>query len=173
MPLMLPDLLPAIHLYKLLPLFFAAPKHTHVKKFVTRKLCRPPKPSLERRRTNSIPQTAPLTPRSFITRFIILRHPLAQSFEPQCHPSSKAIQATSIFISSEIRWKTQNRIKRRSHWPGPPLRGRMGFQACRTDDVSLMAQALSLAAKGETRDTVQDVLQACLRSSLQNKAVKV
>ncbi|KAM0475146.1 hypothetical protein ACHAPX_007281 [Trichoderma viride] len=49
----------------------------------------------------------------------------------------------------------------------------MGFQACRTDDVSLMAQALSLAAKGETRDTVQDVLQACLRSSLRNKAVKV
>ncbi|UKZ63360.1 uncharacterized protein TrAtP1_004590 [Trichoderma atroviride] len=49
----------------------------------------------------------------------------------------------------------------------------MGFQACRTDNVTLMAQALSLAARGETRDTVQDVLQACLRSSLRRKAVKV
>lgn len=50
---------------------------------------------------------------------------------------------------------------------------RMGFQACRTDDVSLMAEALSLAAKGETRDTVQDVLDACFRTSLRRKAVKV
>lgn len=49
----------------------------------------------------------------------------------------------------------------------------VGFQACRTDDVSLMAQALSLAAKGETRDTVRDILQACLRISLRRKAVKV
>ncbi|PON28470.1 hypothetical protein TGAM01_v202964 [Trichoderma gamsii] len=36
-----------------------------------------------------------------------------------------------------------------------------------------MAEALSLAAKGGTRDTVQDVINACLRTSLRRRAVKV
>lgn len=49
----------------------------------------------------------------------------------------------------------------------------MGYQACKTDDVSLMVQALSRAASGETRDTVQRVLRTSLQDSLRNKAVKV
>ncbi|KAL7901063.1 hypothetical protein HDV63DRAFT_364900 [Trichoderma sp. SZMC 28014] len=49
----------------------------------------------------------------------------------------------------------------------------MGYQACKTDNVSLMMQALSRAASGETRDTVQRVLRTSLQDSLRNKAVKV
>lgn len=46
-------------------------------------------------------------------------------------------------------------------------------KASKNDDVSLMVQALSLAAKPESRNTVQDVFRSGLRHSLGRHALKV
>lgn len=47
------------------------------------------------------------------------------------------------------------------------------FQACKTDDVSLMAQAISIADKPKSRYTVQEVIQKGLRSSARRGATQV
>jgi hypothetical protein len=46
-------------------------------------------------------------------------------------------------------------------------------RACRTDDVSMLVQALSLAAKPESRSTIHQVIWMGLRNSLKRSALKV
>lgn len=73
----------------------------------------------------------------------------------------------SCFISHETMAQTQTNASR----PIRPLA--LCFQACKTDDVSLMAQAISIADKPESRNTVQEVIQKGLRSSVRRGATQV
>jgi hypothetical protein len=50
---------------------------------------------------------------------------------------------------------------------------RLTIEACKNDDVSLMAQAISMASNPESRNTVQDVIKAGLRRSLRRAAPRV
>lgn len=55
-----------------------------------------------------------------------------------------------------------------------PIRPLMlSLEACKTDNVSLMAQAISLASNPESRDTVQQVMQTSLRRSVARDAPRV
>ena len=55
--------------------------------------------------------------------------------------------------------------------PIPPRR--LALEACKADDVSLMAQAILLASSPESRDTVQEVIRASLRRSVASSATRV
>ncbi|PTB42622.1 uncharacterized protein TrAFT101_008288 [Trichoderma asperellum] len=50
---------------------------------------------------------------------------------------------------------------------------RLTIEACKNDDVSLMVLAISLASKPESRNTVQEVIQAGLNRSLRRTAPKI
>lgn len=47
------------------------------------------------------------------------------------------------------------------------------FEACKTDDVSLMAQAISIASSPGSRNTVQEIIQTGLRRSVARGATRV
>lgn len=63
----------------------------------------------------------------------------------------------------------QNQTPQASETLFVPLR----VEACKADDVSLMAQALAEATKPGSRMTVQTALQRGLRTALKRKAIKV
>lgn len=50
---------------------------------------------------------------------------------------------------------------------------RLTIEACKNDDVSLMALAISLASRAESRNTVQEVIQAGLNRSLSRTAPRI
>jgi hypothetical protein len=50
---------------------------------------------------------------------------------------------------------------------------RLSIEACKTDDVSLMAQAISIASSPESCDTVQEVIRTGLRRSAARGATRV